>query len=165
MQRPDSERKDAEYKKRSFLYSASKNQFLCKQTQRSSRVARFFYCKPNFRKQLGRMKILIKYRTNCNNRLNLSICNLMKFIYITKPLPVFNKKFRENSGNPSSMFIYKKNGYKEKLRLLYSASFGQKMRSFVSECRLRHPPLIRKIPACNRVSESTCNRCKDLQRK
>ena len=61
----------------------------------------------------------------------------MKFIYITKPLPVFNKKFRENSGNPSSMFIYKKNGYKEKLRLLYSASFGQKMRSFVSECRLR----------------------------
>ena len=38
----------------------------------------------------------------------------MKFIYITKPLPVFNKKFRENSGNPSSMFIYKKNGYKEK---------------------------------------------------
>ena len=60
----------------------------------------------------------------------------MKFIYITKPLPVFNKKFRENSGNPSSMFIYKKNGYKEKLRLLYSASFGQKMRSFVSECRL-----------------------------
>ena len=32
----------------------------------------------------------------------------MKFIYITKPLPVFNKKFRENSGNPSSMFIYKK---------------------------------------------------------
>ena len=36
--RPDSERKDAEYKKRSFLYSASKNQFLCKQTQRSSRV-------------------------------------------------------------------------------------------------------------------------------
>ena len=82
------------------------------------------------------MKILIKYRTNCNNRLNLSICNLMKFIYITKPLPVFNKKFRENSGNPSSMFIYKKTGYKEKLRLLYSASFGQKMRSFVSECRL-----------------------------
>ena len=62
----------------------------------------------------------------------------MKFIYITKPLPVFNKKFRENSGNPSSMFIYKKNGYKEKLRLLYSASFGQKMRSFVSECRLRN---------------------------
>ena len=61
----------------------------------------------------------------------------MKFIYITKPLPVFNKKFRENSGNPSSMFIYKKTGYKEKLRLLYSASFGQKMRSFVSECRLR----------------------------
>ena len=60
----------------------------------------------------------------------------MKFIYITKPLPVFNKKFRENSGNPSSMFIYKKTGYKEKLRLLYSASFGQKMRSFVSECRL-----------------------------
>ena len=45
----------------------------------------------------------------------------MKFIYITKPLPVFNKKFRENSGNPSSMFIYKKTGYKEKLRLLYSA--------------------------------------------
>ena len=65
----------------------------------------------------------------------------MKFIYITKPLPVFNKKFRENSGNPSSMFIYKKTGYKEKLRLLYSASFGQKMRSFVSECRLR----IRKV--------------------
>ena len=32
----------------------------------------------------------------------------MKFIYITKPLPVFNKKFHENSGNPSSMFIYKK---------------------------------------------------------
>ena len=60
----------------------------------------------------------------------------MKFIYITKPLPVFNKKFRENSGNPSSMFIYKKTGYKEKLRLLYSASIGQKMRSFVSECRL-----------------------------
>ena len=60
----------------------------------------------------------------------------MKFIYITKPLPVFNKKFRENSGNPSSMFIYKKTGYKEKLRLLYSAFFGQKMRSFVSECRL-----------------------------
>ena len=50
VQKPDSERKDAEYKKRSFLYSASKNQFLCKQTQRSSRVARFFYCKPNFRK-------------------------------------------------------------------------------------------------------------------
>ena len=48
--RPDSERKDAEYKKRSFLYSASKNQFFCKQKQRSSRVARFFYCKPNFRK-------------------------------------------------------------------------------------------------------------------
>ena len=71
------------------------------------------------------MKILIKYRTNCNNRLNLSICNLMKFIYITKPLPVFNKKFRENSGNPSSMFIYKKTGYKEKLRLLYSASKNQ----------------------------------------
>ena len=64
----------------------------------------------------------------------------MKFIYITKPLPVFNKKFRENSGNPSSMFIYKKNGYKEKLRLLYSASFGQKMRSFVSECRLCSRP-------------------------
>ena len=84
----------------------------------------------------ARMKILIKYRTNCNNRLNLSICNLMKFIYITKPLPFFNTKFRENSGNPSSMFIYKKTGYKEKLRLLYSASFGQKMRSFVSECRL-----------------------------
>ena len=83
-QRPDSERKDTEYKRLRFLYSASKNQFLCKQTQRSSRVARFFYCKPNFRKQLGRMKILIKYRTNCNNRLNLSICNLMKFIYITQ---------------------------------------------------------------------------------
>ena len=61
----------------------------------------------------------------------------MKFIYITKPLPVFNKKFRENSGNPSSMFIYKKTGYKEKRSLLYSASFGQKTRSFVSECRLR----------------------------
>ena len=66
----------------------------------------------------------------------------MKFIYITKPLPVFNKKFRENSGNPSSMFIYKKTGYKEKLRLLYSASFGQKMRSFVSECRLRFPDIV-----------------------
>ena len=35
------------------------------------------------------------------------------------------------------MFIYKKTGYKEKLRLLYSAFFGQKMRSFFSECRLR----------------------------
>ena len=50
IQRPNSERNDEEYKKRSFLYSASKNKFLCKQTQRSSRVARFFYCKPNFRK-------------------------------------------------------------------------------------------------------------------
>ena len=77
----------------------------------------------------------------------------MKFIYITKPLPVFNKKFRENSGNPSSMFIYKKTGYKEKLRLLYSASFGQKMRSFVSECRLR--ALKYKIVQGPQIQDST----------